>query len=375
MALCAFVSLAGCGSGSEFQFSGTVQAPSASVGSTIGGRITAVLVQDGAAIRRGDVLVRFDDAQQRAAVVSAQGQVAQRSATLADLQAGPRHSELAQERELARQQYAAYRRASLESPYQVDVLQNQLRQAQAAQYAAMATAQQSRIDASRWRNLYSTGDVSAEDRDAKNAAEKRANADLTNAEAAVRAARAQLASAQRATLPQNTAAALAAAKAAHHSYEALAAGTRPNQIRAARAALAAANGDLENALARLNETVVRSPAAGMVTNMNLHVGDLVGPGAAVATIDESGEPFVRIYVPQSMLGRVRVGASVRVRSDAQAADTLRGTVEAIDSQAQFTPQNVQTAEDRAAVSFGVKVRIHDAAHRLHGGTTAEVALE
>jgi HlyD family secretion protein len=374
MALCAFVSLAGCGSVGDFQFSGTVQAPSASVGSTIGGRITAVLVQDGAAVHAGDVLVRFDDAQQRAAVVSAQGQVAQSSATLADLQAGPRASDLAQGRELARQQYAAYQRARLESPYQLSVLQNQLHQAEAQQYAATATAQQSRRDASRWRNLYSTGDVSAQERDAKNAAEQRANADLADSEAAVRAARAQLASGGNATLPQDTAAALAAAKAAQHSYESLAAGTRPDQLRAARAALAAARGELNNALARLNEAVVRSPAAGMVTDMNLHVGDLVGPGAAVATINETGEPFVRIYVPQSMLGQVRVGAAVRVRSDAHTADILGGTVEAIDSQAQFTPQNVQTAEDRAAVTFGVKVRIHDKAHRLHGGTTAEVAL-
>jgi HlyD family secretion protein len=108
--------------------------------------------------------------------------------------------------------------------------------------------------------------------------------------------------------------------------------------------------------------------------MNLHVGDLVAPGASVATIDEDGEPFVRVYLPQSMLGRIRVGAHVAVHPDSQPGLALDGSVEQIDEQAQFTPQSVQTAEDRATLSFGVKVRIHDREHRVHGGTTATVAL-
>jgi len=72
--------------------------------------------------------------------------------------------------------------------------------------------------------------------------------------------------------------------------------------------------------------------------------------------------------------RVKVGAAVRVRSDALASRVFDGRIETIDAQAQFTPRDVQTAADRADLAFGVKVRIADADHALRAGTTVDVAL-
>jgi len=119
---------------------------------------------------------------------------------------------------------------------------------------------------------------------------------------------------------------------------------------------------------------VRAPAAGIVNGLNLRVGDLVPPNAAVATIDEFKDPYLYIYVPQSDLGRVQLGQAVTVRSDAFPRRTFDGHVEAIDQTAQFTPRDVQTAQDRANLVFGVKVRVHDPNYELRGGTTAQVSL-
>jgi HlyD family secretion protein len=145
-------------------------------------------------------------------------------------------------------------------------------------------------------------------------------------------------------------------------------------VREAQATARAAQADVAAARVRLDETIVRAPADGVVTALDLHPGDLVAPGASVATIDEAGNPYARIYVPQAQLGRVTVGAHLAVRSDALPGVSFDGVVEQVDSQAQFTPQNVQTASDRAVLSFGVKVRVHDPQRRLHPGTTVEVAL-
>ncbi|MBV8074618.1 MAG: HlyD family efflux transporter periplasmic adaptor subunit [Candidatus Eremiobacteraeota bacterium] len=365
--------LFGCSGANRYPYSGTLQANSAAVGSTIGGRISAVLVADGRAVRAGDVLVRLDAAQQRAAVASAAGRVAQARATLADLEAGATREDLARAKALANQQRALFERSQATAPHQVAILRDQLRQARAQERDAAAAARDARLDAERLRKLYRSGDVSAQTRDAADAREDRAKAQLAAAHAGVRAARSQLANAQKATLPKETASAREGYRAAQESYRSLAAGTRPDQIRQARAALVAAQADLAAAKARLDEMIVVAPTGGVVSELNLHPGDLVAPGASVATIDERGDPYVRIYVPQSALGAFKVGGQLGVRSDASPRETFAGKIEQIDSQAQFTPQNVETAADRAVLSFGVKVRVHDPDGKLHGGTTVEVS--
>jgi membrane fusion protein YbhG len=367
--------LAACARGDQgFAYSGTLLAPSAAVGSTIGGRVSAVLVSDGAPVSAGDVLVRFDDAQERAALESARGKLAQARAALADLVAGPRSEDLARLQALAAQQRAAYERANLSTSHQLAALRAQVRQAAGQAAEAAAAAREAQRNAQRMRSLYATGDVSQQTRDASSAREAETAAQVRSAQAAVRAARAQLANAAKATLPEDIAGALAGYRAAQEAYRSLAAGSRPEQIQQAQAAVKAAQGDVADAQARLRETVVRAPASGIVNDLNLYPGDLLAPGAAVATVDETGNPYVRIYVPQSNLNRLRKGQTVRVRSDALPGVTFSGNVEQLDSQAQFTPQNVQTESDRATLAFGVKVRVQDPQRRLHGGTTVEVAL-
>jgi HlyD family secretion protein len=83
---------------------------------------------------------------------------------------------------------------------------------------------------------------------------------------------------------------------------------------------------------------------------------------------------VRIYVTQSDMQLVKVGATVRVRSDALSGREFDGRIETIDARAQFTPRDVQTAADRADLAFGVKVRIADRDRALRAGTTVDVAL-
>ncbi len=374
--ICLGVSLgpAACSRSSADLFSGTVQAPSAAVGSPIGGRVTEVAMQDGQRARAGQLLVRFDDLQQTAQLESARQQAAAAAAGLADLQAGARAPDLARAGDQARAAQETFERARLSESRQLRILAGALAQARAQLADALASAQEACGDAVRARALFVTGDFSAQQYDAANAREARTRAQADAARAVVRNAQRELEQARAVTLPRDVAAARANYDAAQNAYRSLAAGARPDAIRQAGAALAAAKSGVAGARARLDDTVVRAPADGVVSALDLHVGDLVAPGASVATIDEEGEPFVRIYLPQSMLGRVRVGAPVAVHPDSQPGITLDGSVEQIDEQAQFTPQSVQTAEDRATLAFGVKVRIHDRGHPVHGGTTATVTL-
>jgi HlyD family secretion protein len=373
-AFAAVLALTACGTHADDAYSGTLQSPGAAVGSTVGGRVASVLVSEGSRVRAGDVLLRFDDEQQRAALASATARVAQSRAALADLQAGARPEDLARAAAVVEQQRAQYAAAESTQPYQAAVTRNQVREAAAQLSDARAAARQAHADADRMRSLYATGDVSAQQRDAAVAREAQSVAQVADRAAAVRAARAQSASTTAVTLPENAAAALAAYHAAQEQYRLLAAGPRPEQVRQAEGAVRAAQADVVAARSRLDETTVRAPSPGVVTAMDLHPGDLVAPGASIATIDENGNPYVRIYVPQEKLGRVALGARLDVRSDALPGARFEGVVEQVDARAQFTPQNVQTASDRAVLSFGVKVRVQDPQRRLHAGTTVTVAV-
>ncbi|HXM18519.1 MAG TPA: HlyD family efflux transporter periplasmic adaptor subunit [Candidatus Tumulicola sp.] len=358
-ALVLAVLIAGCSANAKGTYSGTLQAESAQVGSTVGGRITAVLVNDGQRVKAGQVLVRFDDKDQQAALASALGQLAQANATLADLQAGPRPQDVDKAAAQAAQAQAAYEKARSTAPDTLAVARQAVHEAQAA--TALAKS-----DFDRAQQLYNNGAIPAQSLDEARAAYRQAQARF-------RSAQAQLSAAQSGAASTDVEAARQQYEAAAANLALVQAGTRPGQVAQAQAAVSTAQAQVSAARARLAEMVVRSPADGIVSGMDLRPGDLVQPGASVTSIDEQRDPYVRIFVAQPDLGRFAVGQSVRVKSDAFKDRTFTGSVEFIDQSAQFTPRDVQTAQDRANLVFGVKVRVHDPDRVLRGGTTVEIS--
>ena len=374
---CSFASIAvsACAARHDaFAYSGTVQADAAGVGSTAGGRVAEVLASDGQRVAKGALLVRFDDRQQVAAYRAALAQEAQAAASLRDLEAGPREADVAKAAASAAQAQAVYRRAQLELPSQIASARQSVHAAQAEANAAAAAATTASRDFSRARQLYDQGAVPAQQLDAAQAAAASAQSASAAAQARLRSAESALSAVRNGAAEADVSSAAGAAAAAEANLDLVRVGARTDQVAAAQAALAAATADVAAAAARLDDAHVRSPADGIVDQLDLHPGDLVNPGAPVATIDEFGDPWVRIYVTQTDMQRVRAGATVSVRSDALAGRTFSGRVEAIDAQAQFTPRDVQTAQDRADLAFGVKVRIRDPDRFLRAGTTVDVAL-
>ena len=364
-----------CGrGGDDYPYSGTVLRESAAIGSTLGGRVTSVPVQSGAKVRAGQIIVTFDDAQQRAAVAAAQAQTRAAEATFEDALAGPRPSDIARADAQAGQAQAELEQLRLSGGPRLSSALAQVRASAAGLAQAQANAGLASRTAQRQRELYARGAVALQSADSAEAAARAANASAANARALLRAAQAQAASVERADVPQQTQAALEAYTAAAAQAATIRAGTRPDQLQSLRAQALAARANLALAEARLAECTVRSPGDGVVSALDLHRGDLVAPGASVATIDEFLDPYVRIYVRQADLARFGSGVAVNVRSDAVPNKIFNGTVAQVDSIAQFTPRDVQTPEDRADLTFGVKIRIHDPDGALHGGTTASVAV-
>ncbi len=150
-------------------------------------------------------------------------------------------------------------------------------------------------------------------------------------------------------------------------------GTRPEDVDAARAALNADQKQLDYLQRQRKEATVLAPAAGVIESMDLRPGDLVEPNQPVAKMLEPSQLWVRVYVPEPELGRVRIGEKAAVRVDTYPKREFAGHVVEIRTQSEYTPRNVQTLDQRMDQVFGVKVAI-DPAPELKPGMAATVRL-
>ena len=163
------------------------------------------------------------------------------------------------------------------------------------------------------------------------------------------------------------------AKTAAETYRELARGSRVEDVQAAQAALDEAEQRLAFLLRQSQETVVKSPADGVVEALDLRPGDLVAPNQPVARILEPGQLWVRIWVPEPALGKVHLGQKASITVDSFPGREFSGKVVEIRQQGEYTPRNVQTLKQRMDLVFGVKVAI-DPAPELKPGMAAVVRL-
>lgn len=157
------------------------------------------------------------------------------------------------------------------------------------------------------------------------------------------------------------------AAAAKSRYELLLAGTRPEQIAQARAQLAELN-------TQLREMKIVAPADSVLEVLNVKVGDVLAPNQGLATLLLTNHIWVRVFVPEPWLGRIKLGDTAQVRVDSFQGRDFTGIVEQINRAAEFTPRNVQTVEERIKQVFGVKVRLDNASNDLRAGMSAEVVF-
>jgi HlyD family secretion protein len=152
-------------------------------------------------------------------------------------------------------------------------------------------------------------------------------------------------------------------------------GSRPEQISAQRALVAQAQAALAQTEATLTQAVVVAPFPGTVTRRQREPGEVVSAGLPVVSLANLDDRWVRIYVREDEVGRVRIGEKAEITVDAFPGKTYAGEVVFIAQEAEFTPRNVQTKEERVKLVYRVKVRVvGDSAQDLKAGIPADVRL-
>jgi HlyD family secretion protein len=341
--------------------SGNIEVTDAEVSFKIAGRVEARLVDEGETVKAGQVVARLEQRElaEEAALCKAEAQAAQ--AALAELEAGSRPEEIAQAEASLRQAQARLDELLAGSRVQ------ELAVAEARFERAKADALRLEVDYGRYKGLYEKELISAQQFDAARTAYEMAKANQREAEE-------QLKLAQEGPRREEIQQARAAVNEAKERFVLVKKGPRRETIEQARARFEQARQALAVAETRLGYATLVSPLSGVVLSKNVEPGEYVAAGTPVITVGELVNPWLRAYINETDLGRVKVGQRVYVTTDTYPGKRYEGHISFIASQAEFTPKNVQTEKERVKLVYRVKVDIPNPHMELKPGMPADAEI-
>ena len=317
--------LAGCAEpppANELRASGHVEARDVRVAPEVGGRIIELNAKEGDRVTAGAIILRIDPREVELALRRAQADHSQAEAQLRLLQAGSRREDIRQ------------------SEAQTQAVRDQLSAAR-AELAAAET------DLARFDALLKANAGSRKQRD--DAATRRdvARERVQGAESQVRAS--------------------------EQGVTRLQAGARREEIDAARARVESAAALVATAQKSLDDTTLRSPSAGVVTAKLAEAGEVIAPRAPVIVISALDHAWADVLVPEPAVPRIRLGQAATVFTDAGGSG-IGGTISYISPKAEFTPRNVQTADERSKLVYRVRIAVDNTDGVLKEGMPIEAVI-
>jgi len=341
--------------------SGNIEITDVEVSFKISGRVEQRLVSEGETVMAGQVIARLDSAELAQEVALRRAELKAEQAALAELEAGSRPEEIAQA--AASVQGAKARLDELLAGSRAQ----EVAAAKATVERAKAEAKRLKADYERLSALYKKEVISAREFDSSRAA-------YDMARARVREAEEQLKLMEEGPRKEEIEQARAALKEARERYKLVKKGPRKETIEQARARVDQAKEAVALAETRLGYTTLTSPLSGVVLSENVEPGEYVAPGTPVVTVGDLENVWLRAYINETDLGRVKVGQRVRVITDAYPGKVYEGHISFIASQAEFTPKIVQTAKERVKLVYRVKVDIPNPGMELKPGMPADADI-
>ncbi len=373
--------------------SGFIEGEEVAVAPEVSGRIAEMFVDQGDEVLEGDVLVRLDGATLKSQRTEAEAGVAVARANLAREVAGTRPEEIAAARAAVEQtkarrdgavQAVINAREAISKPLsldaQISAARTQVRLAE--QNLEMAEANFAETELK--RNVYAEqgGDVKRTwelQWQAAQAARVQAEAELEGAQRYLNALwsmrsnpltlEAELHGAE--TQLQLAEAEVAAARAALDRLEA---GPTEEQVAMAEAKVRQAEAAVRLVNVQIAQLTLTAPMEGIVTSRSAQAGETATQGVPLLNIANLDEVTLVIYIPENRIGHIRVGQEVEVQVDSFPGRVFVGELTSIAGEAEFTPRNVQTQEERVNLVFAVKVTIPNPDHLLKPGMPADATI-
>ncbi|HKE48196.1 MAG TPA: efflux RND transporter periplasmic adaptor subunit [Rhodanobacteraceae bacterium] len=300
---------------------GYVEATEVRVAPEVGGRLVDVKVAEGDRVNAGDVLARIDTADTDLALRRASAERAQAEAQLALLRAGSRAEDIRQ------------------SAAQAESAQADVKAAQAELDAASA-------DVERFENLLRANAGSVKQRDDAVTRRDVASARVRSAQQRARGATDALAK--------------------------MRAGARPQEIDAARARVSTVDAQIAALQKNLGDATLKAPVSGIVTSKLLDAGEMAAPRVPIVVVTDLDHAWANVYVDERLVPQLKIGQAATLITDA--GQRLNGSITFISPKAEFTPRNVQTADERSKLVYRVKVTADNRGGVLKPGMPVEAEL-
>jgi len=309
----------------QLRASGHVEATEVRIAAEAGGRILELRAAEGDRVAAGDILATLDTREVALQVRRTQAERAAAEAQLRLLRAGSRVEE-------------------------IRIAQAQVAAADAEVSAADVEITAAVLDLDRFESLLRANAGSQKQRD-----DARARVDSARERQRVARERTQI---SRETLAR------------------VRAGARPEEVEGALARIASIDAQLATLDKHIGDATVVAPLSGVVTQKLVDVGEVVPPGAPLLIVTDLDHAWANVFVPEPSVPRIKIGQAATIQHDAGGAP-LQGTVTFVSSRAEFTPRNVQTADERSKLVYRIKVSVDNAAGLLKTGmpVDAEFTLQ
>jgi HlyD family secretion protein len=340
--------------------SGNIEVIDAQVSFKIPGRVEKRFVDEGQMVKQGDKIAELDTTDLRCDVDLRRAELHAAQAALAELLAGSRPEEIAAAK--ATMDKMARALADLEAGSRPQ----EIAAAEATALSTAADEHQAELDLGRSKQLFQRKAISNEEYDRSQTAYQVAVQKHLQAEAQ----RKLVQEGYRKQVIEQARAALAQAKA---QYDLVVAGPRKETIDQARAKVEQVAANLKLAETRLGYATVVSPLSGVVLSKNIEPGEFVVAGTPIVTVGDLVNVWLRAYIEEPDLDRVKVGQRAIVTTDA--GKTFEGHVGFISSEAEFTPKNVQTQKERVKLVYRIKIDITNPNMELKPGMPADAEIQ
>jgi HlyD family secretion protein len=343
------------------RLSGNIEVVEVQLSFRIAGWVSQRPIDEGQKVTAGQLAAKIDPSELEIEIQQRQSAVSTAKAALAELEAGSRPEEI------ATSEASADRAKSVLDELLAGSRPQDIDAAKAAVDRAKAQSQYAQLDYDRVKDSTASGAISQSQRDSSRMA-------LDTALAALDEAKQKLSLLQEGPRKEEIAQARASLAEAQSRFTLLKNGPRKETIEQARSRVMEAENALAYSKNRLAFATLNCPVDGVVLSKNVEPGEYVAAGTPIVTLANLKKPWLRVYIPEPDLGKVKIGQKAVVRADAYPNKQFEGRVSFISSEAEFTPKSVQTDKERVKLVYRVKIDLENPDLELKPGMPADAEL-